>query len=240
MERPILFDYFNNTADVLIAKYNRSKGQSASNNLGRNREIFCSNFLNKVLPPKLKCSSGELIDSENKKTGQLDLIIIRDDAPCLEYGSENTYLAEGVFAIIEIKSNLERSKLIEAGNSFMKVKSLNTSDSSATITIGDVLDRPLRILFGYEGASWNILLDEVTKQGWEDLFDLICILNRGVLLAKGRLIKFDEQHKFLLINGKAAAIGFIYFYTIKYGTNFLGRSLPIENYFKPISQWNSI
>ena len=108
--KPILFDYFRKTAKVLEANYDRSSEQNASSKLGKNRESFCNLFLNTVLPPKLKIKSGEIWDSKGIKTGQLDLIIIRDDAPSLEFGSDNTYLAEGVLSIIEIKSQLDPNK----------------------------------------------------------------------------------------------------------------------------------
>ncbi|MHA1344044.1 MAG: DUF6602 domain-containing protein [Promethearchaeota archaeon] len=38
--------------------------------------------------------------------------------------NRETFLAEGVFAVIEVKSNLDRNKLIEAGNCLEKVKDL--------------------------------------------------------------------------------------------------------------------
>ena len=102
--RPLLFPYFNDTAQVLLAEFQRSSQQGASANLGRNREFFCSEFLDKVLPPKLSVKSGEIWDSHGNKTGQLDVIITRADCPCLHVGSDNIYLVEGVFATIEVKA----------------------------------------------------------------------------------------------------------------------------------------
>jgi hypothetical protein len=235
--KPILFDYFKKTAIVLEANYDRSAKQNASANLGRNRENFCKLFLNNVLPPKLKTKSGELWDSKGNKTGQLDLIVIRDDAPSLEFGSDNTYLAEGVFAALEIKSNLDRTKLGEAAHTFSNVQKLSIT-SGATISIGTPLNRPLRIVFGYEGAIWETILDEINKKGWQETFDLICILNRGVLINKGRLLNWAGPEQFVTVNGSAAAIGFVYYYLTSYGTSFLGRSFDINSYFEPLVNWN--
>lgn len=235
--KPVLFDYFKKTAKVLEANYDRSAEQKASTNLGRNRENFCNLFLKTVLPPKLKTKSGEIWDSKGFKTGQLDLIIIRDDAPSLEFGSDNTYLAEGVFAALEIKSNLDRTKLGEAAKTLINVKKL-TINVNSTISIGKPLDRALRIVFGYEGATWETIIDEINKNGWQDLFDLVCILNRGVLINKGRLLNWNGTQQFSTVNGSAAAIGFIYYYLTSYGTSFLGRSLDINSYFEPLMNWN--
>lgn len=235
--KPILFDYFKKTAKVLEANYDRSAEQNASSNLGKNRESFCNLFLNTVLPPKLKTKSGEIWDSKGVKTGQLDLIIIRDDAPSLEFGSDNTYLAEGVFSVLEIKSNLDRTKINEAAKSMLNVQKL-TINVGATISIGQPLTRPLRIVFGYEGATWETLIDEINKNGWEDLFDLVCVLNRGVLINKGRLLNWGGQQQFAIVNGSASAVGFIYYYLTSYGTFFVGRSLDINSYFEPLMNWN--
>lgn len=121
----MLFDYFEKSTDVLLAQYERSKGQEASANLGFNRELFCNRFLAQVLPSRLKIHRGEIWDSQGNRTGQLELIIIRDDAPILTYeGGANTILAEGVLGVIEVKSNLSREKLIEALVTLKKVKDL--------------------------------------------------------------------------------------------------------------------
>ncbi|HEY5123252.1 MAG TPA: DUF6602 domain-containing protein [Ignavibacteria bacterium] len=235
--KPVLFDYFKKTAKVLEASYDRSAEQNASTNLGKNRESFCNLYLNSVLPPKLKTKSEEIWDSKGEKTGQLDLVIIRDDAPSLEFGSDNTYLAEGVFAVLEIKSNLDRTKLCESAKTLLNVKKL-TINIGATISIGKPLTRPLRIVFGYEGATYETITDEIIKNGWQDLFDLVCILNRGVLINRGRLLNWEGPSQFLYVNGGAAAIGFIYYYLTSYGTSFLGRSLNINSYFEPIMNWS--
>ncbi|HEC38204.1 hypothetical protein LCGC14_1704800 [marine sediment metagenome] len=237
-KRPLLFQYFNNTADILLAEYKRTVGQEASDNLGANREFLCNAFLLKVLPIKLTLASGEIWDSKGNKTGQLDTIISRNDAPKLTFGERDTFLAEGVFSVIEIKSNLTRQKLNEAGRQLQKVKSLNIA-SGAIISAGPVISRPLRFVFAYYGAKWETLMDEVKNQNWMDLFDLICILNTGVLIKKGLLVQFDSKdHNYILMNGKAAPLAILYFYLVMYSCSFLGRSLNISNYFEPFNQWN--
>ena len=123
---PTLLKYFKEKSKALFCLFNVSKEQNVSNNLGKNRENFVKNFLSVVLPPRLKnIYDGEIIDKNNNKTGQLDLVICRDDAPCLDFGGSNTYLVEGVFAVIEIKSFLDKEKLLEAKKSFEKVSKLN-------------------------------------------------------------------------------------------------------------------
>lgn len=229
-------EYFKSTASVLLAEYARSSGQDSSTDLGTNREHFCRNFLAKVLPLKLKVTKGEIIDTENHSTGQLDVILIRDDAPAITYGEIETYLAEGVFAVIEVKSNLTTNELERAANSLSRVKDL-CINSGAAITSGPVLGRPLRIVFAYEGATWETLKREINTRGWNDIFDIIVILNRGVLIRRGLLLNWNGNEVFAVANGKAAALGLLYYHLIQYSSTFVGRSLNLSGYFEPINRW---
>ena len=235
---PILKEYFNNTANVLLAEYKRSRGQNSSTDLGTNREHFCRNFLSKVLPLKLKVTKGEIIDTKDNSTGQLDVIIIRDDAPAITYGEAETYLVEGVFSVIEVKSNLTTDELERAANTLSRVKALEPI-CGAIISSGPVLARPLRIVFAYEGATWETLKDEINTRGWSDLFDLIVILNRGILINKGLLLKWNNAESFAVAYGGAAALGFLYYHLIQYSSTFVGRSLNLGGYFEPINRWNN-
>ena len=187
--KPLLFPYFNDTAQVLLAEFQRSSQQAASANLGRNREFFCSQFLDKVLPPKLSVKSGEIWDSSGNKTGQLYVIITRDDCPCLHIGSDDIYLAEGVFAVIEVKSDLTTAKLDEAAQSLRLVQNLsNSGGSNVVMSCGPVLNRPLRIVVSYKGATWETLLARIENARLADVFDLICILERGTAMKNGLLL----------------------------------------------------
>ena len=237
MPRPLLYQYFADSADVLLAEYNRSKQQNASTNLGANRESFCNNFMGRVLPQKLVVRrGGEIIDGEGNKTGQLDTVILRDDVPILSFGSADTYLVEGVFSVLEIKSKLDRSKLQEAGQTLGKV-AIMQPNIKASITVGPVINRPLRILFSYESSKWDTLLDEINKRGWHELFDIISVLNRGVLIKKGNLISWEDNSSFSIIDGKAASLGYIYLYLTTYGLSFIGRGVDLSKYFNPVSRW---
>jgi hypothetical protein len=235
-DKPILYSYFRKTAEVLSAEYERSKEQSASLNLGKNREYFCKEFLSKALPPKLSIKSGEIWDSQKNKTGQLDIVILRDDAPSLHVDSDDVYLAEGVFGVVEVKSNLTREKFIESGETLVKVANLK-NNVRAAISFGSMLDRPLRVVFAYEGATWETIIDEINKKNWIEIFDLICILNRGVLLKKGCILNWSTGQEFMVVNSKSASLGYLYLYLISYGASFLGRGMILNPYFEPFNNW---
>jgi len=245
MKKPVLYDYFDSMADELLSRYNRTKLQKSSENMGENREIFLNNFLEICLPNKLCVKVGEIWDKKGYKTGQIDTIITRNDCPSLLFGRRNVYLAEGIFAIIEVKTKLSREKLIEAGEKLEEVKALNV-DFGLTMTSGPVSERPLRLVFAYEGATWKTIEDEIIKRKWEKLFDMICILKRGTLISAFKDKKIyrlfgdtEEGECFLIASGKASALGFLYYFLISYGLAFLARSINIHQYFDPISFWDN-
>jgi hypothetical protein len=239
--KPLLYNYFETSANLMLSEYERSKLQRASTNLGNNRELFCNVFLSRVLPTRLKVRKGEIWDGQDHKTGQLDTIIVRDDTPSLIFGESNTYLAEGIFSVIEIKSNLSRQKLREAIETLAPVASLVIYQEGVSILGGPpeaVLERPLRCVFAYEGATWETLIDEVEKQNGWDVIDILCILNRGALVRNGLFFKWQEDVIFGIFKGKAAALGLPYFFLATYATSFIARSVSVRPYFEPFVEWS--
>ena len=245
--KPILLDYFKQKSKELLSSFELSKQQNASLNLGKNRENFVKIFLKAVLPPRLRnIYDGEIIDKDGKKTGQLDLIIIRDDAPCIDYGGSNSYLAEGVFAVIEIKSNLDKAELIKAKRALEKVSALSVNPPSVMMG-GFCINRPLRIVFSYTGSELETLFKNLSEESAFDVFDLVCVLDKGVIVSKGRLLHvFDKQNnnrkieQNFCVKGNVSALGFLYYYLVQYGTSFSVGSINIDNYFQPLDQWGII
>src|SRR4051794_13307706 len=66
-----------------------------------------SNFLSRVLPPVFRFGSGDATDVNGNRSGQLDVVIEYPFAPTLPAfaGETRLYLAEGVAAVVEVKSN---------------------------------------------------------------------------------------------------------------------------------------
>ena len=184
-------------ADVLLAEYERAKEHQASANIGYNKELFCNKFLSRVLPPRLTVRRGEIGDSEGRKIGQLEVVILRDDTPSLTFGEADAFLAEGVFGVIEIKSNLTKTKLQEALTTLKRIKSLKLLGGGVMITAGSVLNHPLRCIFAYEGATWQTLLQELSKPENYDVADLRCILKQGAIISQGVLLKWEGNTPFI-------------------------------------------
>jgi hypothetical protein len=75
------------------------------------REAFLNAFLMDVLPPQFRFGTGDAIDQAGRISGQLDIVIEYPFVPSLPLvagRSPRLYLAEGIVAVVEVKSNVEK------------------------------------------------------------------------------------------------------------------------------------
>lgn len=240
MKRPLLYEYFEQSEKLLLAEYKCSKLQQSSRNLGDNRELFCNSFLSKVLPHSLKISRGEVWDGKGIKTGQLDTVIVRDDTPSLNFGDANTHLVEGVYAVIEIKSNLTKRKLGEAIKTLSPVSELSIHEEGISILSrppDKILKRPLRCVFAYEGASWESLVEEIESQNAWDIVDLICVLGQGALIRNHLWFSWEGNSICGISRGNSVSLGMLYFCLATFLIDFIARTVSVRPYFEPFERW---
>jgi hypothetical protein len=109
----------------LISLY-ESGGEISSATRGREREQFIELFLKNVFPPSYRFGSGDAIDTEGNKSGQLDVVVEFTFLPSIPaLGSEpRVYLAEGIAAVIEVKSNVSNqwNEVISTSKKLQKLK----------------------------------------------------------------------------------------------------------------------
>jgi hypothetical protein len=111
-----------------------SKTLDQSTDLGFAREHFVKHVLASFLPNSVIVGSGEIIDGEGKRSGQQDAIIYRADFPVItSLTPVNTYLAEGVIATIEVKSNLSTGTPNGLRSAFRSVQKVRVLTKRAAI-----------------------------------------------------------------------------------------------------------
>jgi hypothetical protein len=94
--------------EILIGVRKAGQPMSAATR-GREREQFVESFLAKVFPLPFRFGSGDITDTEGHRSGQLDVVVEYPFLPSLPIpsaGPERLYLAEGVAAAIEVKSDV--------------------------------------------------------------------------------------------------------------------------------------
>jgi hypothetical protein len=93
---------------MLIGARNAGAGGSSATK-GRDRELFVESFLSAVLPPSFRFGSGDVTDQLGNKSGQLDVVVefpFLPSLPIVGTASSRLYLAEGVAAALEVKSDI--------------------------------------------------------------------------------------------------------------------------------------
>ena len=75
---------------------------------GTEREVFVNSFLKAVFPPPFRFGTGDVTDQAGRHSGQLDVVIEFPFIPSLplQADSPRLYLAEGVAAVVEVKSDV--------------------------------------------------------------------------------------------------------------------------------------
>lgn len=114
--------------EILVAQY-RGGTHMSSASKGLEREIFVNEFLLKVFPPNTRFGTGDIIDANGSRSGQMDIVVemsFHPSFPLCAGGAVRLYLAEGVAAVLEVKSNLA-SKWKEVESVVERVRQLKRS-----------------------------------------------------------------------------------------------------------------
>ncbi len=111
----------------MMAKYHGGQGMS-SVTTGAEREAFNQGLLEMVVAPPFRVGAGEVTDAYSRQSGPLDLVIEHSGSLSfpMEAGGRRLYMAEGVAAVIEVKSTLP-SQWAKAVEEARKVAALRKS-----------------------------------------------------------------------------------------------------------------
>ncbi len=92
---------------MLMAVHSAGTGMSSASK-GNERDSFVNKLLREVLPSPFRFGTGDATDRHGHRSGQLDVVIEFPLMPSLpsHEGSPRLYLAEGVLAVLEVKSDL--------------------------------------------------------------------------------------------------------------------------------------
>lgn len=147
-KKPPLQKHFESTVDILLSMVSASSNElTVSNNDSHNREAFAQLFLNSHIPPGFHVTGGEIFDSLNNVTGQLDIVITNDESPALTIDSSwsviTPILADSVLAVVEVKSSLTVENLKKALSQLRPVKALMPAHETIQNIDGSIVRDPL-------------------------------------------------------------------------------------------------
>lgn len=129
------------------------EGLSHAGEKGNATQDAVADFLNERLPLSLRATTGQVMDQTGRKSAQVDVILYdATTTPMLfassPLGGRHTVPAEGVLAVIEVKTRLTPSELSQSIDHAQTVKTLQRDA---------YLPGPLPISFDVYGRNWSPL-----------------------------------------------------------------------------------
>jgi hypothetical protein len=193
MPNPHLLERLAAVQAVLLGIH-RGGGPMSSSTKGREREHFIHEFLEQVLPPLHRFGSGDITDSAGQRSGQCDIVIEHPLLPSLPLvgGKERLYLAEGVAAVIEVKSDIasQWDDVVKTAGEVKKLTRPLRRDFNPSLPPGQGYGDPIPVFaVGYKGWSQlKTLQERLDNQG---LINGVLIIDGG-LFASTRLAPYHR------------------------------------------------
>ncbi len=125
----IISKYLKSEADPLGALTRHEMEGNAA------RTAFIRSVLDRFLPEIYGVGSGQIMDSQGKLSGKMDIIVYRRDFPRLDLpGSRDIYLYESVIAVFEVVAKLVKKTLFDALGQCASLAKLNPDIDNKVIT----------------------------------------------------------------------------------------------------------
>ncbi|WP_192560254.1 DUF6602 domain-containing protein [Pseudomonas allokribbensis] len=163
-------------ADILAAQLNHH-GLA-----GQIREIALRNCVVPFLTHSFHCGSGKVIDTAEKISDQLDLVVYqRKTAPPIMFASElGLFPIECVKYVFEVKSTLNASEVKDA---IKKFQSLHELRSYPRMVSGETVygENPITVLFAFSSDISGSEIERYLKYDSGEIpqASVICVLGKG-------------------------------------------------------------
>lgn len=179
-----IYDRLLGIQQMLVGVHQASDPLS-SNSKGVEREAFINGFLREVLPSIYRFGTGDVVDLDGKRSGQLDVVVEYPFAPSLpiSQSTPRLYLAEGVAAVIEVKSDVAK-QWKEVLYTASKLVPIRQDQSGPRSTVGDVPPNQLPLFaVGYTG--WKTQDAMIQHLGDSPNIAAILVIDSGLFASKG-------------------------------------------------------
>lgn len=159
--------------------------------IGDSSELNWRGMLETILPTRYRVSKAFAVDARGSKSEQIDLLIYdRHFSPVLVDVGEYPFVpAEAVYAVLEIKQDVDSDSVDYASRKVASVRRLHRTSASIYHAGGTFEPRaPQRIIGGLlaSSSSWKAPLPVAVRpaldaQSGEGSLDLICALSAGTV-----------------------------------------------------------
>lgn len=129
---------------------------------GYGREALVQEFLSTHLPDQVEYLTGEILDPDDGRSGQVDVILQSKHHPKIPLLS-NLHLAfvDSVIAAIEVKSTLTTQHLSAALEQFKKIKALKRTTVLESGPLAAKITSIPCVIFAFKGPKRETLIDSI-------------------------------------------------------------------------------
>lgn len=233
-------EIFEKISNTISSEYNLTIFGEHRSLKGSKREKILRNFLRDLLPQQYSLGDGEIFDSNGLISKQVDIIIHNSHMPVFRYSKYLLlYPIESVFGVCEVKTKLDKQSLKEAIENIQSVKKMKLSKPSAFF--GEFKERVYGAVFAYDASDANTIKDNLQdiytelRVPQEEKIDLICVLNKFIVLGDPKKHGFNAEENFVILDTKKDSL--MWFAPIMIN----GFNKPISqefNFFKYIKELN--
>lgn len=173
-----------------------------SGSKGDNTEANWIEWFRAYLPKRYKVDKAIIIDSAGNQSQQIDLVIYDAQYSYLVFSQGNSKLipAESVYAIFEVKQDLNKAHIEYAGEKAKSVRILQRTSAPIKHAGGQYDPKPLHeILAGVltTRSEWaepiaSNVAKYIRERGYEDHLDFICSISNNTFVVENNT--FVSQH----------------------------------------------
>lgn len=201
--------------DQLWLGFNRAREKKHPGSRGASREEALARFLKSQLPARFGVTTGQAVDSDDRSSGQLDVVIYDRNltAPLLTEDTGDLLPAESLLAVVEVKSRLTAPELEKCAKAAKAISLLQPYGASfvASRQAGSSADD------GRHRCQYSVVAFEsdLVNSGWPDnewkrlkaaasttgvapeRIDRVLVLDRGMLVppsATARSVSSGGKH----------------------------------------------
>lgn len=163
-----LHNIFKSLSEKLISDFQLTAEIWHGTGKGSAREAFLRKFLTDYLPQRYAVGSGAVISPDNKKSGELD-IVIYDPLNCptlIKTDAHSIYPIESIYGAISVKSHLDSGELADAYQNIASLKSIVSKEGFTAspmqgFAVGMGYPMPVTAIVAYAA---NRSLDAIAEQ----------------------------------------------------------------------------
>ena len=208
--------------------------------IGNNSEENWIKWFSDYLPKRYKAAKATVIDSQGNISDQIDIVLYDSQYSYLAFNDNNIlYIpAESVYAVFEVKPNLNKKQIEYASKKAESVRKLYRTSAPIPFAAGKYPPKPVpRIIAGIltNDISWTNNLKKHLEDNLEKLDDY-GQLDFGCVL-KGESFSFDYENYIIDLSSSEDSLIF-FFLKLLIALQKMGTvpAIDLEEYLKALSE----